>query len=265
MAHGVARELHTVDIPQIGAGGAAAAGVGRRRAHAHLVGTRYGKRRRVPGRHTDAYRGVHVVAAEGAPQRHIEVCRLYHVHQELDARREVAALHRGAVLLVFLYRPLVEHAFVALVGYLSARPVDFRPGAYGDVGRKAEVLGHESGDGVHIIVRRLALQHQVVVVHPHVAHLTLVADGDTVAAVLLRRRRAAHRLPDKGVVLLRRGAVEGYALIGAGGVAVRGVEVAGSGRWRHIPHLEHEGGRSAPRAVLGSDKVAARMAEGPRE
>ena len=96
---------------------------------------------------------------------------------------QVRSLHRGAILLVLLNIPFVQHAFVALVWHLAVGDGYNAVGAY-RVGRQGYLCRRQLGDGVEVIVRRHTLQHAVVVVHPHVAHIRGIGYRHTVTAVL---------------------------------------------------------------------------------
>ena len=144
---------------------------------------------------------VHIASAEGTAEPDVEGGgRGDFVHHQGDAGLEVAALHRGAVLLGLLDGPLVEHAFRPLVGHEVCAPCDGGARADGDGGGYEHAVRHQGADGVDIVVRGEALEAAVVVVYAHIAHLSLVAYGHAVAAVQLRRGRGACGLPHQAVV-----------------------------------------------------------------
>ena len=173
----------------------------------------------------------------------------------------MAALYRGAVLLVALDAPFVQHAVGALVGHLGAAPCHYGAWAHGDGRGYLQRQRRERRHGVHQPGGRPAAQHTVVVVHVHVAHLGTVYDVHAVAAVDGRRRRGARRSPHQVVVGVRRCARQGNALVGAGCVAVVGRQLGGRRRRRQVVYGEHEGCRPAMAALLGGDQIAPRMGE----
>ena len=173
----------------------------------------------------------------------------------------VVAEHRGTALVAVGQRPFVHHAVGALVGHLVLVPSDGGAAADRDGRGQAELLRCQLVHRVLVRRQRPALQLAVVVVDLHIAHRAVVVHRDALAAMHLRRRRGACRLPHEGVARLRRRAAQRQPAVRAGRMAVRGVEVGRRGRRRRCRDGDHEGRRAAVRGTLGADKVTSGVAE----